>query len=109
MNFRIQVLTPTGDFLRAFGEQGSRSGTLSRPKGVAVDTEGHVYVVDALFETVQVFDREGQPLFYFGRRGTGPGQLLLPSGIYINPRNRIYVADSYNHRIQVFRYRRVDR
>ncbi|MFQ5663307.1 MAG: 6-bladed beta-propeller [Terriglobia bacterium] len=107
MNFRIQVLTPQGRFLRRFGQLGNRTGTFNRIKGIAADTEGHLYVVDALFETVQVFDPEGRLLYYFGATGKGPGEFALPAGIYIDPRNRIFVADSYNRRVQVFRYRRV--
>ncbi len=106
MNFRIQELTPEGRFLRAFGKLGNQTGFQNRPKGIAVDSDGHVYVVDAMFETVQVFDAGGQLLYYFGQTGSGPSEFLLPAGIYIDPRNHIYVADSYNQRIQVFRYRR---
>jgi DNA-binding beta-propeller fold protein YncE len=106
MNFRIQVLTADGRFLRAFGKLGNQSGTQNRPKGIAVDSDGHLYVVDALFETVQIFDAEGRLLYFFGGTGEGPSEFLLPAGIYIDPRNRIYVADSYNQRVQVFRYRK---
>lgn len=106
MNFRIQALTPDGDFLSSFGGLGNRSGNLNRPKGIAVDSDGNLYVVDALFETVQVFDPAGRLLYYFGSSGKGPGQFALPAGIYIDPRNRIFIADSHNRRVQVFRYRR---
>ena len=79
---------------------------MNRPKGIAADTYGNLYLVDALFETVQVFDPEGRLLYYFGSTGTRPGQFQLPSGISIDDRNIIYIADSLNHRVQVFRYRR---
>jgi DNA-binding beta-propeller fold protein YncE len=101
------VLTGEGDFLRSFGQLGYQSGTLSRPKGIALDSDGNVYVVDALFETVQVFDSEGRLLYYFDSTGSEEENFVLPSGIYIGPRDRIYVADSYNQRVQVFRYRPV--
>ena len=64
---------------------------------------GNVYVVDALFDAVQIFDQSGQLLLNFGERGTGPGQFWLPSGLTIDDRDFIYVADSYNKRVQVFR------
>ena len=63
--------------------------------------------MDALFETVQVFDQQGQLLYYFGSGGANPGQFQLPAGISIDNRNVITVADSLNHRVQVFRYRRL--
>jgi DNA-binding beta-propeller fold protein YncE len=107
MNFRIQAVTPEGEFAGAFGQLGDQTGTLNRPKGIAADTEGNLYVVDAVFETVQVFDPKGQLLYYFGSTGTKPGQFQVPTGISIDDRNIIYIADSLNRRVQVFRYRRL--
>ena len=105
---RIPNLTPTSHFARILCQLGNQSGTLNRPKGIAADSDGNLYVVDALFETVQVFNTDGQLLYYFGSTGSKPGQFQLPAGISIDSRNIIYVADSYNRRVQVFRYRRVD-
>lgn len=48
-------------------------GDFARPKGVAVDSEGHIYVVDAAFGNVQIFNSEGLLLLFFGQMGTGPG------------------------------------
>jgi len=107
MNFRIQALTPEGAYVSSFGTLGIQTGTLNRPKGIAADTDGDLYVVDALFATVQVFAPDGRLLYYFGSDGVKPGQFSLPTGISIDDRNIIYVADSLNHRIQVFRYRRL--
>lgn len=107
MNFRILLLTPEGETLAAIGPRpGDASGDLPRPKGVAIDAEQHLYVVDALFDAVQVFDRKGTLLIAFGSTGANPGEFSLPGGIAIDARDLIYVADSYNRRIQVFRYLR---
>ena len=107
MNFRIQTFTADGQYVSSFGKLGVQTGTLNRPKGIAADTDGNIYIVDALFETVQVFDPNGRLLYYFGSSGAKPGQFQLPSGISIDDRNIIYVADSLNRRVQVFRYRRL--
>ena len=48
LNCRIQVFEADGQFQRVFGSAGDGPGHFSRPKGVAVDRAGHVYVVDAL-------------------------------------------------------------
>jgi DNA-binding beta-propeller fold protein YncE len=103
MNFRVQVLSRSGEFLYAVGRIGEVNGTMFRPKGVGIDSEGSLYVVDGLFDTVQAFNRKGQLLFYFGQSGDGPEEFQLPSGLFIDRDDRIYVADSYNHRVQVFR------
>jgi sugar lactone lactonase YvrE len=79
-------------------------GYFSQPKGLALDSEDHLYVVDANFESVQIFDAEGRLLLDFGREGSGPGEFWLPAGIYIDANNRIWIADSYNRRVQVLDY-----
>jgi DNA-binding beta-propeller fold protein YncE len=75
-----------------------------RAKGIAVDSDGHVYVTDAEFSNVQVFDAEGRTLAVFGTRGTDPGQFSLITGICIDKQNHILVADQWHARVQVFRY-----
>jgi DNA-binding beta-propeller fold protein YncE len=66
--------------------------------------EDHVYVIDAHFEAVQIFDSEGTLMLDFGSEGRGPGEFWLPAGIFIDTHNRIWIADSYNRRVQVFDY-----
>jgi DNA-binding beta-propeller fold protein YncE len=103
LNFRIQVFDRKGTFLSVLGRLGDGRGELWRPKGMAVDSEGHIYLADALFNIVQVFDREGQLLYYFGK-DAGVGDFQLPSGVAIDRNDRIFVVDSSRRRIQVFHY-----
>jgi DNA-binding beta-propeller fold protein YncE len=104
MNFRVQVLDRSGQFLYAVGKIGEISGSMFRPKGVAVDSEGDLYVVDGIFDTVQVFNPKGELLYYFGKTGFGPAEFQLPAGLFIDLRDRIYVVDSFNRRVQMFQY-----
>lgn len=104
MNFRIQVFDREGKFLSAFGHLGDGAGDFARPKGVAVDSEGHIYVVDALFDNVQIFDEQGRLLLFIGGPGRKPGEFWLPSEIWIDEHDNIYISDSYNRRLQVLRY-----
>ncbi|MFZ5947201.1 MAG: 6-bladed beta-propeller [Stygiobacter sp.] len=104
MNFRIQVLNKAGVFIKSFGKLGNGIGDFARPKGIALDSDGHIYVVDALFDVVQIFDQNGQVLLAFGGSGSGKGNFYLPSDILIDSQDRIYIVDSGNHRIQVFQY-----
>jgi DNA-binding beta-propeller fold protein YncE len=108
LNFRIQIFTPRGEFLKVFGKPGDSPGYFARPRGVAVDSDGNIYVVDALFDVIQIFDRDGRLLMDFGGPGHGYGEFWLPSGIFIDSRDRIYVSDSYNKRVQVFQYMKPD-
>lgn len=87
------------------GSRGDMPGYFSRPKGIAVDSEDHLYVIDAQFEAVQVYSAEGVLLMAFGREGRGPGEFWLPSGIHIDASDRLWIADTFNQRVQVFDYR----
>lgn len=102
MNFRVQVFSPEGVFLRKYGEVGANLGQFARPKGVAVDSGGNVYVTDAAFNNFQIFNQEGQLLLFVGGLGSKFGEFWLPAGIHIDERDRIYVVDQYNRRVQVF-------
>ena len=94
--------------MTVFGEAGDASGYFARPKGIATDSKGNIYVVDALFHTVQIFDRTGTFLQYFGRQGQDKGEFWMPAGIYIDEKDKIYIADSYNGRIQIFQLLKKD-
>ena len=104
MNFRVQTFNMKGAFESSFGSLGDGEGGFFRPKGIALDSENHIYLVEGMWGSVQVFDRQGQLLYVFGGRGTALGQFQLPAGLFIDPADRVYVVDSYNHRVQVFQY-----
>ncbi len=97
------MLDRSGAFQYSIGQIGDGPGDLFRPKGIGIDSEGHIYVVDGNRSQVQVFDRSGQLLYYFGN-GSGFGEFQMPAGLFIDHNDRIYVVDSYNRRVQVFRY-----
>ncbi len=104
MNFRVLTLMPDGFPQLIIGHKGDAAGDFALPRDVAVDSEGHLYVLDSQFENVQIFDEHGRLLMAFGEEGRGPGQFSLPSGITIDEQDRIWIADTYNRRIQVFQY-----
>jgi DNA-binding beta-propeller fold protein YncE len=104
LNCRIQVLDPSGKFVRAFGSQGDRPGEFIRPKGIAVDSEGHIYVADAEFNNFQILTSEGQPLLAVGSLGSDPGQFALLAGLYIDAEDHVYTTEMFPGRIQVFQY-----
>ena len=75
-----------------------------RPRDIALDSEGNIYVTDALRNNVQIYDAAGNLLLRFGALGLGPGQFRLPAGVTIDKDDNIYIADSINERIQIFKY-----
>jgi len=104
MNFRVQTFDRSGTFQSTIGNVGDSEGTMFRPKGIAIDSENHIYLVEGMRGTVQVFDKPGQLLYVFGGRGTALGRFQLPTGVFIQTNDRVYVVDSYNRRVQVFQY-----
>ncbi len=74
---KIKVYDKNGKFIRSIGSYGRGMGQLARPKEISFDRNGILYVVDAAFENVQLFNNEGRLLTYMGR----PGNMSLPAGI----------------------------
>jgi DNA-binding beta-propeller fold protein YncE len=104
-NFRVQVFTQQGDFVRNFGAVGRQAGQFSRPKGIDVDREGNVYVADTAFGNFQIFDPSGQLLLAVGERNStpGPAKFMLPAGLAVDEDGRIYMVDQYFRKVDVFR------
>jgi len=101
LNYQIKLFAADVRTI-AFGREGDGPGAFARPKGVAVDDSGNVFVVDGLFDNVQVFDPSGHVLLVIGSAGSETGQFWSPTGIHIAG-DYIYVADTFNHRIQILR------
>ena len=52
---RIQQFTKDGKYLRGFGAQGTKPGQFYAPHGIALDSHGNLYVVDAYNHRIQKF------------------------------------------------------
>jgi len=104
LNSRVQIFSAKGDFIRAFGKRGRYVGNLPRPKGVAVDSGGRVYVVESYYDYLLVYDEYGKQLLPIGGSGSGIGQFSLPTGVWTDSDNNVYVADMLNSRVMIFQY-----
>jgi DNA-binding beta-propeller fold protein YncE len=105
LNSRIQVFRAAdGAFLRHFGARGLYLGNLVRPKGVGVDSEGNVYVIESYFDSLLVFSRDGEFLMPIGGTGKSTGRFYLPAGVWVDGRNRVHVADMFNGRVVLFQF-----
>lgn len=105
MNARIQII-PLDDNGNpaAFGHRGTRLGDFVRPKGVAIDSEDNIYVVESYHDHLLVFDARGRFLLPIGGTGKAIGSFYLPGGVWVDARNRVFVADTFNGRIVVFQF-----
>ena len=59
MSGRIQQFTEIGEYLQGFGEEGTKPGQFYAPHGLALDSQGHLFVVDAFNHRIQKFDVGG--------------------------------------------------
>jgi hypothetical protein len=104
MNARVQIFDGEGRLVQSFGRRGLYYGNLTRPKGVAADSQGNIYVVESYYDNLLVFNGEGRFLMPIGGTGKEVGQFYLPSGVWSDSRDRIYVADMFNGRVVIFQF-----
>ena len=74
----------------------------SMVSGIAIDTQGSVYVVNTGGSRIERVASSGAIISTIGRLGTGDDGLRRPRGIAIDGNGVLYVADTANHRIQRF-------
>ena len=75
----------SGKFLLKFGSSGSTAGQFNKPKGIAFDSSGNIFVLDQDNHRIQKFDREGAAQHQWG--GKASMKLLsnfIPSLLDIN-------------------------
>lgn len=99
---RLKYFTENGSLLgvrRVFDPGGNR---YCDPSGVAVSSNGSVYVTDSWNGRVQYFTPNGSFLGVWGSRGRGEGELRVTGGIAVSYDGTVYIADSGNDRIQYF-------
>jgi sugar lactone lactonase YvrE len=105
-----QILVYDADSLKLLRKMGTTGhkhelttpGDFARPSGIAVDTEGNLYVCDTLNNRIEIFDADGKFISAFGKEGDGPGYFSRPKGIAIDGDGHIWVADGMQDRVQVF-------
>ncbi len=104
MNFRVQIFSLNGEFLKKFGEVGGGVGYLFRPKGIGVTQDEFIFISDAEFQNFQIFDENGAVYLFVGQLGNEPGEFRLPAGLHIDKMNNIFVVDQLNKRVQKFKF-----
>lgn len=99
---RTRESRPPASYLSSFGSFGGGTGQFSHPAGIAVDSEGDLWVVDEWNRRVEKFNREGEYLSSFGSYGTGNGQFSRPTDVAIDSKGNLWVTDCGNDRIEEF-------
>ncbi len=98
---RVQRLSPDG-VLQATALNPVFDGvTMDLPDGIAVASDGRVFVSDYFNDRVVVFDAALNPFISLGQRGHYPGSFFGPEGLAITGDNRLHVVELVNNRVQI--------
>jgi DNA-binding beta-propeller fold protein YncE len=81
---RITEFDSSGAFLRTIGRWGSSIDEFVRPKGIAIDKNDRIWVVDTSTEVAKIYDQQTRLLLFFGLPGNEPGMMNLPVKIVLD-------------------------
>ncbi len=98
---RILVIDPAGELTLSFGTHGKSQGEFSYPNGIAVDSDGRIFVTDSNNGRMQAFNKDGEFLFLI-RRGMSKGDLAMPRGIAFDSEGRLLIVDTTRASIQAY-------
>jgi hypothetical protein len=88
------------EFVTKWGSYGTGDGEFNNPSGIAVDSNGYIYVADTYNHRIQKFDSGRNFVTKWGSYGSGVNQFNTPYSIAVDSSNYLYVADSGNDRVQ---------
>lgn len=108
-NHRVQKFTEEGEPVKTWGQYGqpfpedpASKSSFWGPRGIAVDSQGRVFVADTGNKRIAVFDEDGNYITEFGTAGLDPGQFDEPVGVAVSKEGTVFVTDTWNQRIQSF-------
>ena len=87
--------------VEVLGERGTNAGQFQYPTGLAVDSEGILFVADSYSHRLQRITPDGG-VSVIGGRGTGRAQFLSPQGVAVDEDGAFYIAEQGNCRVQKF-------
>jgi len=88
---RITEFDKSGTVKRTIGRLGRNIDEFGRPKGIEIDREDRIWVVDSFpGEVVKILDRQAQLLLFFGMAGPEPWRMNLPVKVTLDYDNVEY-------------------
>jgi len=92
----IKIFDKNGEFIRRFG-----SGLLKSPRGVCIDTESRIIVLESKVMRILIFSMEGWLINVFD---VSRYFKFANSICTNNSSDKIYISDNHSHCIRVFDY-----
>lgn len=100
----IAIYTYSGEFLARFnGNVGTTDVQFARPQGLAIDSQGHIFMAESVRGQIFEFDRAtGSVANKLGAFGNGPGELMLPLDLLIDRKSGdLMVTNNMLGRIEI--------
>ena len=111
-NSIVRKVTPDGNIttvagnpfnVTALGDGGPAFGaTLARPRGVAVDAVGNLFIADTEHHRIRMVDALGiiTTIAGNGIAGSGDGQLSFPTAVAADNLGNVFIADTGNNKLR---------
>jgi hypothetical protein len=90
-------LAPTLHFIGQWGSPGNGPGQLQQPSGIATNSLGDIFIVDAASAFISKFAPEGKPLLSFQQDG-----LNHPQSVAVDRGGALYVTDPVRNSVFIF-------
>jgi sugar lactone lactonase YvrE len=103
-NHRVQKFSADGRLLGQWGKKANvwdlKEDELFYPRGIAVDYDSNVYVVDSADHRIIKYSPQGKVLKVIGEQGQTGGRFQNPVGIAAGAQGDLYITDAGNSRLQ---------
>lgn len=99
---RVIKLSPRGQLLGRWGDNGYDPGQYDNPAGIAVSRDGRVYIADTGNNHIQVLSPGGKALRSWGTTGTEPVQFIQPVALAVDAHGKVFTVEGDGHRVQAF-------
>lgn len=102
--FQVFVFDTDGTLLRQFGRPTAGPDGLDHPNGIAVDSQGRIFVSDSNHNRISAFSPDGQVLWNTGApisdlQAATANPFVLPRGVTLLSDREILVADPLAHQL----------
>jgi len=109
-NNQVLHLSADGELLHSWGKYGNSDtgsalpGSFNEPWGIAISSDGYVFIADTWNHRIQKFTADGKYLTSWGQFGQmeTPESFWGPRDVAVDENGHVYVSDTGNKRIVVF-------